>query len=137
MNNIPILVTAIALLALSACDYFSGKQKIIENRSDYDLQVRVHGGIRSYYYYDSIFLVPHNSELQISDYSTQKGTYETDICEIHADSITATIINNDTLSVTINLSDTANWIYRAISINEKHGRGESECRRIITNADIE
>lgn len=140
MNRITLIVL-FALLITSSCDPGVSHDKIIENHSDYNLEVTIYptdyGTDIENEFYDSLhFLIPMHTESVIGEAGGlgQNSNYKG--CRTQADSIIARVFGNDSLTVNINLADSNNWSFKILETTYKDG-GVNECRIVITNADIE
>ena len=141
--TIPFLIFIASIIVIS-CELIDPpgvkySQKI-QNDSDYDIIIHVHGGNipgSSYYYAstDSFYVNKHSVDT-IMFYWEVGETYGFEDCDIYADSLTSEIANNDSLHLKVDLNNQSNWTFNML--HETHGGGGTcECRIIINNNQIE
>ncbi|MNJ88967.1 hypothetical protein D3C87_65280 [compost metagenome] len=106
---------------------------MIVNNSDYDLLIFT-GGYEGFVS-DSIFIGRH-SETVIYDSNRYGNVKSYKNCYISINPIPAEVIDHDSLHLTIDLSNKANWKFRIVK-REIEGGGECECKLEITNQHIQ
>ncbi len=132
------ILTLISTGFLISCDPGVRYDKIVENNSDHDLTIYIYpdSSNRYSYIYDSASLsIPRHSETSIAKTTRLGQTREFKDCNTYADSIKSKVDDNDSLKVTINIGDKANWKFTILKKAWGDG-GTCECRLKITNADI-
>ena len=90
----------------------------------------------SYLYDTNSFYIDKHSEVIILVHHGLGQTFEFEDCNIYADSLTSSIVNNDSLKININISDPSSWIFKILKETYKSG-GTCECRLIIGNDQIQ
>jgi hypothetical protein len=136
LNYFAILMLMFIVSAeLTSCDPGVSYDKIIQNDSDYDFILSVHGGF-SYFYDTNSFYINKHSEVVIMTTGGLGQTFQYDDCNIYADSLTSIIVNNDSLKIKPDISDPSNWIFKILKETYKSG-GTCECRLIISDDQIQ
>lgn len=118
-----------------SCDPGIRFQKIIENRSDYDVQVYVYRDTSQYYevsYLTDSFLIGNHSEMVLAERGGIGQYYKFSDCQLYADSIEIKVVNNDSISLNIDANGSANWHFRRTKAGT-NGGGECECRLMLSN----
>ena len=140
-NRVSVL-SCMAIILLTSCVPNTYHTHVFQNDSSYDLWMYT----RSYYdeidtltlYSDSTFVKSGTAEViwkqmgevyRLEDYDTCLSGPEGKL------SVSAYIINPDTLEIHIDLNDFNLW-QRTVSREERDGSGTSECRVIVDNTDI-
>ncbi|MFZ4462720.1 MAG: hypothetical protein ACOYN5_02680 [Bacteroidales bacterium] len=129
------IVSIILIVNLVAsCDPGFAYSKVIQNDSDFDVIIRVHGA--SIDYSADSFYVSKRSEEAILLGSGLGQTFEFEDCNLYADSLTASVADTDTMKVLTELNDLSNWTFTVLNKTFKGG-GTCECRIIINDDQIE
>lgn len=129
------LFISIIIVQLTSCDPGVSYAKIIQNDSDYDISIVVHGGEPYYYSADSFYIEKHSEET-IMAHGGLGQTLEFEDCSIYADSITSEVMNSDSLKTTYDLNNLSLWNFSIL--NKTYGSGGTcECRIVLRNEQIE
>lgn len=130
----------ILALSLVSCDPGTTYRETVVNNSGYDLKLYIYNdsmeGKRRFYLADSFAICKHSVSTigervglgRISDYIS---------CDVvtFVDSIKIFPIENDSLSVNIDIKNPISWRFNEIR-RERNGGGECECILVIEGTDI-
>lgn len=124
-------------LLLFSCDQTTRHSKLIVNNSDYDLVVFTGNGSADYigYVSDSIF-IGRRSKAVVYDAREISRLKDYKRCNTLTDTLRVKIVGHDSLQVTLDLNNKANWYY-FVRKKDMGGGGDCECQIGITNADIQ
>jgi hypothetical protein len=134
IHYLNIISITFNLIVMNSCDPGFAYNKVIQNDSDFDVIIRVHGA--SIDYSADSFYVSKRSEEAILVGSGLGQTFEFEDCNLYADSLTASVADTDTMKVLTELNDLSNWTFSVLNKTFKGG-GTCECRIIINNDQIE
>lgn len=133
------LFTGLLLFSMifCACDQSTQHRKVIINNSDHDLVIVTRNTSADIvgYVSDSIFVGRH-SRTAIFDMRQISRLKDYKSCSAFADTLQAIIVGNNSLHLTLDLTDRSNWNYFTKQ-KEIGGGGECECQIGITNSDIQ
>ena len=134
----PLLIVII-LMSFSSCDPGVTYSRVLENNSQYDLELHIFKRKDSlscrYSYLSDSIIVEKKSVKTMAAYSGSGQTFEFENCESCADSIVLKVIGYPALKSTVDLNEPAFWNFRVIQKTFKSG-GTCECRFIMTNERI-
>ena len=123
---------------LNSCDPGVSYSRVIQNESGYDLQFLVYPAQNSTCWTvlesDTIIVNKHSVKT-IGAFSGLGQTFEFENCDLCADSINGKVVNNDTLSLILDLNNRAGWNFSILKKTFKQG-GTCECRIKITDEMI-
>lgn len=138
-NNTSLLFIGFVFLSLllSSCDQSTKHRKLVVNNSDYDLVIFPGNGSADYFGYisDSIF-VAKRSQVVIYDGIEISRLKDYKRCNTFTDTIRVKVVGHDSLKLTLDLNNKANWNYFVVR-KDVGGGGSCECQIGIKDADIE
>lgn len=129
------ILGVITFISLSSCDPGVGYNRVLQNDSQYDIELRIHKKNSSscqYVYLSDSIIVDKKSEKILYSYNGLGQTFEFDNCETCADSIVLKVAGNPSLKSTVDLNDPNEWTFRVLKKTFKSG-GICECRLIMTD----
>jgi hypothetical protein len=135
LNN--IVLSTISLLILVSCDPGYNYNKLIENRSDYNLKVYLYENFNDSVYsgyrcVDSIAINKQSTEVIYSDNGLGQRI-EFAGCNSYPDSVLIKVIDNPNLKLKQNLSNGNHWMFVLLGETATSGGGDCECRAYITS----
>lgn len=137
-NYFLILLVVISFISLSSCDPGVGYSRVLQNDSQYDLELRIHRKNSSacqYVYLSDSIIIEKKSTKILDAYNGLGQTFEFENCETCADSIVLKVVGNPTLKSTVDLNDPNEWTFSVLKKTFKSG-GICECRLIMTDDKI-
>jgi len=135
MRYLKIAACLLVIGALTSCDPGIRFQKIIENRSDYDVKVYIYRDTSQYYevsYLADSLLIGNHSEMVLAETGGLGQYYKFTDCQLYADSLKIIVLNNDSITVNMDINDPASWHFRRTKFGS-NGGGECECRLMLSD----
>lgn len=135
INRLPLLLIMLVAVTFISCDPGVQYNKVIQNDSDYDLEVIIYPESRPGYgtmYTDDSLVIYRHTEASILDAGGLGQTFEYEDCDTYADSIVINVVDNDTLDLIISPDEPSNWVFNVLKETYKQG-GTCECRLTIRN----
>lgn len=125
-----IILISIAFFATS-CDPGVHFERIIYNQSSQDIWVKVEQETYPPFVQDS-FMIPKNSSVIVVTRGGLGQVSEFENCGLADGTLSAGVLNNDTLQIEKNLSDNGSW---TSTVKKKGFGGGGECNCILTITD--
>lgn len=130
VQSFTLAIIILIVVTLISCDPGVTYNKIIQNDSDFRLEIYSCGDTAKHMY-----SIPDHSEMSINGYEGLGQAFEFENCDYYTDSMVVKIYNKDSLHLSFDINDRSNWTFRRIKKQFKDA-GECECRVRIENQDI-